>query len=331
MTVFDSKHRNNFVVEKKNFKTKLEKFQNFFQIELKMQNEDELVTVWKDIKAAFGLEECKGQVLSNLSQNSVQILLKENLQLGVLQFLQAEMEKRLRIDVAPVFWSHFKDLDDNPEDNQVFLSTKFHTAVNELYIASNAVQPMIAKMDSLAKHCHCPVSQFGLHSYQDLYWLFLKGTLHSQLPALDYRRPIQAFYAQAFHVFNHRKDGLQSADSSMEQDDDEDLLKCEGCENDQDRCTCNSIMAAFHDVNKKLMELKLLERITGEVVTNLVRHRIEKHVADTCNGSFTASYLSSLSTWLDTVVMLWIRLIYSAETAGVACSEEINTTLANFR
>ena len=119
----------------------------------------------------------------------------------------------------------------------------------------------------------------------------------------------------------------------MEQDEDDGdaQLKCEGCENDQDQCMCNAIMAAFHDVNKKLMELKLLERITGEIVTSIVRQRIEKHVADTCSGSFTASYMGNLSNWLDTVVMLWIRLIYSAETVGVACSDEINATLANFR
>lgn len=90
-------------------------------------------------------------------------------------------------------------------------------------------------------------------------------------------------------------------------------------------------MANFHDVNKKLMELKLLERLTGDIVTGLVRQRIEKHVANTCNGSFTSSYLQSLSDWLDTVVMLWIRLIYSAETSGVACSQEINATLKVFR
>ena len=134
-------------------------------------------------------------------------------------------------------------------------------------------------------------------------------------------------------LYLYRKDGTNSADSSMEQDEDDGdaQLKCEGCENDQDQCMCNAIMAAFHDVNKKLMELKLLERITGEIVTSIVRQRIEKHVADTCSGSFTASYMGNLSNWLDTVVMLWIRLIYSAETVGVACSDEINATLANFR
>ena len=100
--------------------------------------------------------------------------------------------------------------------------------------------------------------------------------------------------------------------SSMEQEDDdaEEHMKCEGCKNElPDRCECNSVIAAFHDVNKKLLELKLLERLTGDVVTSIVRQMIGKHVAETCNGSFTASYIKSLSEWLDSVVMLWIRLV----------------------
>lgn len=99
----------------------------------------------------------------------------------------------------------------------------------------------------------------------------------------------------------------------MEQDEDADAeehMLCDGCKKElPDRCECNSVIAAFHDVNKKLLELKLLERLTGDVVTSLVRQMIEKHVADTCNGSFTSSYIKSLSEWLDSVVMLWIRYV----------------------
>ena len=291
-----------------------------------MTEGDILEHCWNDLKQAFGLDEFKGQTLSNLSERSVHLLIKQNLYVGVLEYLQSEVEKRLRVDIAPVFWQYFKGLEDG---NQ---TCEFQAAVNELYVASNAIQPMILKMDLLAKRCNYSFKQYGVTNYQDLYWLFLKGSLHAQLPSTDYRVPIRAFYTQAFHVFHNRKDSPGSADSSMEQDEDDgDALKCEGCENDQDRCMCNAIMAAFHDVNKKLMELKLLERITGEIVTNLVRQRIEKHVADTCSGSFTSSYIGNLSNWLDTVVMLWIRLIYSAETVGVACSDQINATLANFR
>ena len=51
--------------------------------------------------------------------------------------------------------------------------------------------------------------------------------------------------------------------------------------------------------------------ISGDIVTGLVRQQIEKHVADTCNGSFTESKVNSLKVWLNSVVMGWIRNIYS--------------------
>ena len=76
----------------------------------------------------------------------------------------------------------------------------FVTAVNELFVSIAALQPMVAKMDLLAMQCNYKVSQFGRFSYQDLFWLFLKGTLYSQLPGSHYRQPIKAFYSRAFHV-----------------------------------------------------------------------------------------------------------------------------------
>ena len=74
------------------------------------------------------------------------------------------------------------------------------TAVNELFVSIAALQPMVAKMDLLAMQCNYKVNQFGRSSYQDIFWLFLKGTLYSQLPGSHYRQPIKAFYSRAFHV-----------------------------------------------------------------------------------------------------------------------------------
>ena len=167
-----------------------------------MTEDEILVIVWNDIKASFGLDECKGQMLTNFSETSTEFLVKQNLFVGVLEYLQSEMEKRLRDDISPVFWKHFKTIEEG--ENQVTMSSKFQAAVNELYVASNAIQPMICKMDSLATKCNYKFKQFGVKTYQDLYWLFLKGTLHSQLPPTDYRVPINAFYTQAFHVFHNR-------------------------------------------------------------------------------------------------------------------------------
>lgn len=64
--------------------------------------------VWNDIKASFGLEEyCEKCVLKDLNDESIEYLLKEGLVQGILQYLQSEVEKRLRIHVAPAFWKHF--------------------------------------------------------------------------------------------------------------------------------------------------------------------------------------------------------------------------------
>ena len=79
----------------------------------------------------------------------------------------------------------------------------------------------------------------------------------------------------------------------------------------------------FHGVGigplSKILVVKLAQAqqnstfliISGDIVTGLVRQQIEKHVADTCNGSFTESKVNSLKVWLNSVVMGWIRNIYS--------------------
>ena len=139
---------------------------------------------------------------------------------------------------------------------------------------------------------------------------------------------------------------VSSPYSSMDEDADEDMtdenIQCEGCKKDltapssdpggPSNCICSAIMANFTDVNKKLMEMKLLDRLTGDIVTGLVRQQIEKHVADTCNGSFTEPKINSLKVWLNLVVMGWIRNIYSADTAGVICvtNQEINDAIISF-
>ena len=57
----------------------------------------------------------------------------------------------------------------------------------------------------------------------------------------------------------------------MDQDVDEDMadenVQCEGCKKDMSapsQCVCTSIMANFTDVNKRLLEIKLLDRLAGK-------------------------------------------------------------------
>jgi hypothetical protein len=49
-------------------------------------------------------------------------------------------------------------------------------------------------------------------------------------------------------------------------------------------------------VCRKLIELDLLERLAGEVITALIHIRIENHVQESCKGSFDTSYISSLES-----------------------------------
>ena len=90
--------------------------------------------------------------------------------------------------------------------------------------------------------------------------------------------------------------------------------RCEGCHrmSTGDGCDCNMIIAVFHEVNRALLEMDLLERLSSDVVTKIVRSKIETHVDETCQGSFTMSHLGSLEEWLDRVVMGWIKLLYSS-------------------
>ena len=46
--------------------------------------------------------------------------------------------------------------------------------------------------------------------------------------------------------------------------------------------------------------MDLLERLSSDVVAKIVRNKIESHVEETCQGSFTTSHLASLEEWLET-------------------------------
>lgn len=48
-----------------------------------------------------------------------------------------------------------------------------------------------------------------------------------------------------------------------------------------------------------LIELGLLERLAGDVLTRLIHKRIENHVQETCKGSFDTSYTNTLEEVVD--------------------------------
>lgn len=304
-------------------------------------------SAWSEIQRGFGLD---GLSLSPeyLSEATVEFVKKGGLTNGVLEYVQAELEKRLRTDVVPSFWHHFElqtsvqteQQQTSPIEKERFLADLFHRAVTDLYVHCSSLAPVIQRMDMLAKQANFSVHAFGQKTYGDLFSLLLKGTLHCQMPKQDFRPPVHAFYSRAFHVFHVRRDGNERMNRSInntsgcteDEDSEEVALECEGCKREsEDRCECNSIISSFHDANRKLLELNILERLTGDTVTNLVHTRIQRHVSESCTGSFTISHLQPLSDWLDAVVMGWMRLLYSATSTGIVADAESNRILRVFR
>ncbi|KAL6425217.1 hypothetical protein ACFW04_009458 [Cataglyphis niger] len=88
----------------------------------------------------------------------------------------------------------------------------------------------------------------------------------------------------------------------------------------------------FHETNRKLIELKLLERLVGNVLTSLIHIRIENHVIQTCDKTFDVSQLIPLEEWLETVVMSWLIRIYSGGFSKTeTLSDEIRNAINKFK
>ncbi|CAG2054169.1 unnamed protein product [Timema podura] len=105
-------------------------------------------------------------------------------------------------------------------------------------------------------------------------------------------------------------DSSQLTSDSQHLDQDEDEVQCGGCSQELEQCHCDEIMATFNETNRKLIELDILEKLAGDVITALIHVRIENRVQEMCNASFSCSYISSLENWLDTVVLGWLSKVY---------------------
>ncbi len=119
-----------------------------------------------------------------------------------------------------------------------------------------------------------------------------------------------------FQVFYVRQ--KKSLGSSSDCDDDEadsDDLACSGCGSDREWCQCESILSSFHSASAALVQLGCLECLAAGALSRIVHSRVDRHVLDTCTGSFTVHHLPGLEEWLEAVVVGWMRLVY-AEVGG---------------
>ncbi len=108
-------------------------------------------------------------------------------------------------------------------------------------------------------------------------------------------------------------EGDEDSPGATAEDDDDTDLECAGCNSESDSCHCEAILTEFHQVSSALLELDALECLAGSALTHIVHSRVDRHVADTCTGSFSSPHLGSLEDWLEAVVVGWMRLLYTKE------------------
>ncbi|XP_020294195.1 anaphase-promoting complex subunit 2 isoform X2 [Pseudomyrmex gracilis] len=229
------------------------------------------------------------------------------------------VERYIRSHVAPAFWEKFENTEDNQRGFELFKS-----AVDGLYASLTKILPIFKKIDYLRRNKDAALdASNGRNETEAQFRLIVRVTLLSQLP-LGHEHIVEQFYKIAFNVF------CNSDNSAQEMSTNE--IECTGCNQEMENCQCQMIVYMFHETNRKLIELELLERLVGNVLTSLIHIRIQNHVTQMCDKTFDVSQLVPLENWLETVVMNWLIRIYSggfSKTVGL--SDEVCNAINKFK
>lgn len=221
------------------------------------------------------------------------------------------IEQYIRWHVAPAFWKKFENTDDSQQGFELFKS-----AVDALYTSLTEFLPSLKRLEYMKQDNMCSKSNTG-NDIRSRFKLIVRATLLSQLP-LCHECIIEHFYKIAFNVFCNSDNSSQGKSLILITDfcsfsskyivlyncecvfkaDGEDTslseIQCIGCGQEVEKCQCQMVVYMFHETNRKLIELELLERLVGNVLTSLIHIRIENHVIRSCDKTFDVSQLIPL-------------------------------------
>ncbi|KAL5012414.1 hypothetical protein ScPMuIL_010965 [Solemya velum] len=238
--------------------------------------------------------------------NAIQVMCENDLGHLVKEWFQECVQQDLRQRVAPEFWSHFDNIDG---DNA---SKHLASAVEFLHDVFSEYTPCMKKMEAV-----CPQrATETLNAYptelSDLIIIYFKAIIFYAVPQ-NFLEIVDSFYSQAFKVFHHT-----STTDMEDEGDEEDGTHCSGCAEETEQCKCQAIMDSFHNVNRMLDEIGILERISGGAVTKIVHQRIQHHVENTCKGT-SKLYTSRQcrESWLENKVIGWLNLVYTTNPSHV--------------
>lgn len=258
----------------------------------------DLTLYWNKINYAFPIlndtlfTDCNDAEYDEIQQ----LIVSLGVQIRVRDLILVHVEKYMRQHMAPMFWSKFTKVEDELRGFQLFKS-----AVNDLYECLASFFVMLKRLSILNASCCDNKLLYGEKDVMPGFKQLVRATLLSQLP-LDFSVIIHSFYKLSFNVF----------DNQYESSDGVEHFMCLGCQNLVQECNCGYIVKVFHETNRKLMDLQLLERLTGQVLTIFIQKRIESHIQKLSAGSFDDCHISALEDWLNTTVMSWLTRIYCA-------------------
>ncbi|XP_012233242.2 anaphase-promoting complex subunit 2 isoform X1 [Linepithema humile] len=284
--------------------------------EVDASREDILIQIERAFPVLQGKiqDECTEEEFADIAENIQQLKLTHYVQDIVIHHI----EQYIRWHVAPAFWKKFENAEDGQRGFELFKS-----AVDGLYANLTEFLPVLKKLEYLRQNKDDAHMSSAGDDIDAQFKLCVRATLLGQLP-LCHEYITEQFYKIAFNVFCNSDNSSQDTSSSE--------IQCTGCGQETDSCQCQTIVYMFHETNRKLIELELLERLVGNVLTSLIHIRIENHVIQTCDKTFDVSQLIPLENWLETVVMSWLIRIYSGGfSKTVALSDKVRNAINKFK
>ncbi|KAH1010781.1 hypothetical protein HUJ05_005025 [Dendroctonus ponderosae] len=223
---------------------------------------------------------------------------------GLQDFLQQliinQVEKRFRDEIVPAFWSYFQKSELHNKD-----LNQFYNAVKSLYDNYKEMDKITSGLELFRQCTHVTKIPYNEKTINNALKLILKATVLAQSP-LNYQAVTLSFYETALRI--------EDVDSYLGFDSGH----CAAC--DQDSCNCLHLL---QETNRKLSEMNLLEPLVGQTFTNLSHKYIYTHIQKMCKDNYD-SFITRLETWLHTVVIVWLRKMYSFDTS-ICLNEAMDT------
>ncbi|KAK3606129.1 hypothetical protein CHS0354_010758, partial [Potamilus streckersoni] len=256
-------------------------------------------------------------------QSAVEILAQHGIINIVEDWFFENVQRDIRQRVAPNFWNYYTS---TACQNASEWSDNLLKAVLFLHQVSEEYKPSLQRLESIPREDHSQNSLqtfCGAKKLSDVLITLFKAIIFAQVPN-EYQKGLDHFYSEAFKVFDDT--------NSDEQEEEYESSHCNGCGEDSEDCRCAQIMDRFHNVNRLLDEVGILEEVSGTSATALVHEKIQQHVENLCKGNFETAFIESLENWLDTKVLGWLNLIYTGNRThiGADCISSFRGRLQHF-